>query len=515
MSEKLYYSMGEVAEMFDVNQSLLRHWESQFPILRPKRNKKGNRLFTPQDVEHLKQIYHLVKECGMTLEGAKRAMRGQRSGKGVSRDVELMERLQRIRALLVEVREELKGDGESVLADADAADTAADSVLPAGTRVPADGGACRDCAAGRDRLRAGFCRQIRGSICRRIRGSICRRIRGSICRRIRGSSRYRSGGRICRRPAPGGRRRFGPGGCRRTGDRNGFPEVQAVPASRKRGRKAVVRIDEATGQPLEEMPSDVLDSRVAPRANPAARRRRPSTRSCSPFYEQRRSSDGAPKTDLKPYGYEKIKDVNLGYRNLCPASLAGTYDNAGLVVGREDDEVQRCAAGRRCHGGGARRGRTAGLRPGHYTPSDRLSPAQALHSADAVQRCVERAIRRGIALYACHTNLDSAPGGMSWYLADMLGIGSLQLLQPSAEEGVGFGVVGELPEPVRTVDFLQRVRERLSVRVIRHSDIAAERVGPRRPLHRGRSFAHRRRPPRRCRALHYRRPQVQRLHDTR
>ncbi|EKC80564.1 NGG1p interacting factor 3, NIF3, partial [human gut metagenome] len=72
--------------------------------------------------------------------------------------------------------------------------------------------------------------------------------------------------------------------------------------------------------------------------------------------------------------------------------------------------------------------------------------------------------------------LDSAPGGMSWYLADMLGIGSLQLLQPSAEEGVGFGVVGDLPEPVRTVDFLQRVRERLSVRVIRHSDIAAERV---------------------------------------
>ena len=137
MSEKLYYSMGEVAEMFDVNQSLLRHWESQFPILRPKRNKKGNRLFTPQDVEHLKQIYHLVKECGMTLEGAKRAMRGQRAGKGVSRDVELMERLQRIRALLVEVREELKGDGESVMADADAADTAADSGLPAGTVLPA------------------------------------------------------------------------------------------------------------------------------------------------------------------------------------------------------------------------------------------------------------------------------------------------------------------------------------------------------------------------------------------
>ena len=75
MADKLYYSMGELAEMFDVNTSLIRHWESQFDILRPKRNKKGNRLFSPQDVESLKLIYHLVKERGMTLEGAKKALR--------------------------------------------------------------------------------------------------------------------------------------------------------------------------------------------------------------------------------------------------------------------------------------------------------------------------------------------------------------------------------------------------------------------------------------------------------
>ena len=62
MAEKLFYSMGEVAEMFDVNASLIRHWESQFSVIRPKRNKKGNRLFSPQDVENLKLIYHLVKE---------------------------------------------------------------------------------------------------------------------------------------------------------------------------------------------------------------------------------------------------------------------------------------------------------------------------------------------------------------------------------------------------------------------------------------------------------------------
>ena len=129
MADKLFYSMGEVAEMFDVNASLIRHWESQFSVIRPKRNKKGNRLFSPRDVENLKLIYHLVKERGMTLEGAKKALRQQPAEGGMERDAELMERLQRIRALLVEVREDLKaGEGE-ILADADAdADTDAGAV---------------------------------------------------------------------------------------------------------------------------------------------------------------------------------------------------------------------------------------------------------------------------------------------------------------------------------------------------------------------------------------------------
>ena len=131
MADKLFYSMGEVAEMFDVNTSLIRHWESQFSILRPKRNKKGNRLFSPEDVENLKMLYHLVKERGMPLEGAKKALRKAPSESGVDRDAELMERLQRIRALLVEVREDLKaGEGEIVTAsDADMtdADAAADA----------------------------------------------------------------------------------------------------------------------------------------------------------------------------------------------------------------------------------------------------------------------------------------------------------------------------------------------------------------------------------------------------
>ncbi len=137
MAEKLFYSMGEVAEMFDVNASLIRHWEAQFSVIRPKRNKKGNRLFSPQDVENLKLIYHLVKERGMTLEGAKKALRQQPAEGGMERDAELMERLQRIRALLVEVREDLKaGEGE-ILADADAdVDARADAAPDAEAAAP-------------------------------------------------------------------------------------------------------------------------------------------------------------------------------------------------------------------------------------------------------------------------------------------------------------------------------------------------------------------------------------------
>ena len=266
MSEKLYYSMGEVAEMFDVNQSLLRHWESQFPILRPKRNKKGNRLFTPQDVEHLKQIYHLVKECGMTLEGAKRAMRGQRAGKGVSRDVELMERLQRIRALLVEVREELKGDGESVMADADAADTAADSGLPAGTVLPAGTAPEPDVATESEAESAA------GPLPEVAAGPEAEMASVQVVEFLSG-------------PAP----ETAPGPQVVTAaepETETASEVQAVPASRKRGRKAVVRIDEATGQPMEEAPSDAPGQPRRAARKPRRKKEEVEHKELFAFYEQ-------------------------------------------------------------------------------------------------------------------------------------------------------------------------------------------------------------------------------------
>ena len=117
MAEKLFYTMGEVAEMFDVNASLIRYWGTQFPALKPHRNKKGNRLFTPADIEILKRIYHYVKECGMTLEGANRALRGDRSqAPEANADMELLDRLHNLRSMLVAVRDSLGEESTEVAA---------------------------------------------------------------------------------------------------------------------------------------------------------------------------------------------------------------------------------------------------------------------------------------------------------------------------------------------------------------------------------------------------------------
>ena len=110
--EKIYYTMGEVTEMFDVNPSLIRFWEQRFDVLKPEKNKKGNRLFTPSDVKNLEIIYHLVKERGMTLAGADKYLKTNK--KELDRDTEIVRRLQTIRALLAEIREELKEPAQGV-----------------------------------------------------------------------------------------------------------------------------------------------------------------------------------------------------------------------------------------------------------------------------------------------------------------------------------------------------------------------------------------------------------------
>jgi len=102
---KLYYSIGEVAEMFNVNASLIRFWEKEFDIIKPRKNNKGNRLFTVQDIDNLKVIYHLVKERGFTLDGAKNKLKN--SKKETIENVELIKSLEKIKNFLLELKEEL------------------------------------------------------------------------------------------------------------------------------------------------------------------------------------------------------------------------------------------------------------------------------------------------------------------------------------------------------------------------------------------------------------------------
>lgn len=103
--EKLFYSIGNVAKMFDVSVSSIRYWEKEFDILKPKKNKKGNRMFTKKDVDNLRIIYHLTKERGFTLEGAKKKLRENKAD--TIDNVEIINHLKNIRQFLVEFREEL------------------------------------------------------------------------------------------------------------------------------------------------------------------------------------------------------------------------------------------------------------------------------------------------------------------------------------------------------------------------------------------------------------------------
>jgi DNA-binding transcriptional MerR regulator len=103
--DKRYFSIGEVAKAFDVNASLIRFWDSEFDILKPKKNAKGNRMFTPEDIKNLQLIYHLVKERGFTLEGAKTHLKeGQ---KKTMDKFEIISKLETIKMQLISIKNEL------------------------------------------------------------------------------------------------------------------------------------------------------------------------------------------------------------------------------------------------------------------------------------------------------------------------------------------------------------------------------------------------------------------------
>ena len=172
----------------------------------------------------------------------------------------------------------------------------------------------------------------------------------------------------------------------------------------------------------------------------------------------------------------KIKDITAKIESFAPLSLQESYDNAGLIVGRADDQLR----------GGVLLAvdvtdevideaieRGCSMIVTHHPIV--FHPLKRFNSASVVERCVERAIKHDIALYACHTNLDSAPHGMSWRLGQMLGVENMEILEPTGE-GTGFGSVGNLAEPMATDAFLHHLKSTLGCGAIRHSAITKSSI---------------------------------------
>ncbi|PZX39041.1 DNA-binding transcriptional MerR regulator [Nonlabens dokdonensis] len=104
LPEKLYYSMGEVTKAFQVNASLVRFWEKEFDVLQPKKNSRGNRKFSKEDVKNLKTIYHLVKEKGFTLEGARDYMKNHKKELNT---IEIISKLEFVKTELLKIKSQL------------------------------------------------------------------------------------------------------------------------------------------------------------------------------------------------------------------------------------------------------------------------------------------------------------------------------------------------------------------------------------------------------------------------
>ncbi len=106
MADKLYYTIGEVSRMFNVNPSLIRFWEKEFPIIRPQKNKKGNRVFTSKDIDNFRLIYNLVKEKGFTIQGAREHLSQHKTD--AEKNVEVIKSLREIRRFLIDIGQELQ-----------------------------------------------------------------------------------------------------------------------------------------------------------------------------------------------------------------------------------------------------------------------------------------------------------------------------------------------------------------------------------------------------------------------
>lgn len=177
----------------------------------------------------------------------------------------------------------------------------------------------------------------------------------------------------------------------------------------------------------------------------------------------------------------KIRDIANLIESFAPLSLQESYDNSGLIVGRMDDEVHSALLAvdvtEEVLDEAEREG--CDIIITHHPII--FHPLKRFNSSNYVERCVERAIRKRIALYACHTNLDSAPHGMSYQVGAMIGLDDMHILQPRTNDpATGFGVVGVLPRAEAAMALLARVKSLFDVGAVRYSDLPSDEVMVRR-----------------------------------
>lgn len=171
----------------------------------------------------------------------------------------------------------------------------------------------------------------------------------------------------------------------------------------------------------------------------------------------------------------KIKDIVAPLEEFAPLSYQDSYDNSGLIVGCYDTEVEMALvcvdATEAVIDEAVRLG--AGVVISHHPII--FGGIKRLNSRGYVERVVEKAIRSGVALYACHTNLDSTPNGMSYRVAKKIGLEELQVLEPLSADN-GYGVVGVLPVAEDTVECIRRVKELFGVGAVRYSEPVSNKV---------------------------------------
>ncbi len=164
----------------------------------------------------------------------------------------------------------------------------------------------------------------------------------------------------------------------------------------------------------------------------------------------------------------KIREITEAIERFAPLALQESYDNAGLIIGNPETEAAGAVicldATEQVLDEAVEKG--ANLVVAHHPIV--FHPLRAVTGQTNVERVVIRAIRNDIAIYAAHTNLDRAAGGMSHALAEKLGLQKIEILAPE-ENGNGFGAVGELPKPMEATEFLRSVKNTLALGCIRHS----------------------------------------------